>query len=273
VALWASSDLVGLGMLADEVRRRQFGAVTTYLRVATVTVEQAATAVIPPAAGEVRVHGTPAQAASRIDAIRGLVERTPRVPVTFGRLEDFDALGEDECRGLGKELRTAGVHGIASAAVDRLPDPALAVRRVMEAGLVVCRLTVDLPYPAAPWDVLERVRGVQEQTGSVRTFAPLPRTQDPAQPTTGYADMKAVALARLALDPITSIQVDWTLHGPKLAQVALLFGADDVDDVSPGDEGPSGRRRSPLEEIRRNIMAASQRPAERDGRFLPLEAA
>jgi aminodeoxyfutalosine synthase len=143
----------------------------------------------------------------------------------------------------------------------------------MKAGLVVSRFTVNLPYSAGPWDVLERVRGLQERGGSVRAFAPLPRTQDAAQPTTGYADVKAVALARLALDPVTSIQVDWTLHGPKLAQVALLFGADDVDNVSPAGEGPGGRRRSPLEEIRRNITAASQRPVERDGRFRPPEAA
>jgi 2-iminoacetate synthase ThiH len=57
------------------------------------------------------------------------------------------------------------------------------------------------------------------------------------------------------------------LHGPKPAQVALLFGANDVDDVSVDDAGSTGPRRAPLEEIRRNIEAASQEPVERDGRF------
>jgi 2-iminoacetate synthase ThiH len=65
------------------------------------------------------------------------------------------------------------------------------------------------------------------------------------------------------------VQVDWQLYGPKLAQVALTFGADDVDGVSPVDEAPEGKRRSPLEEIRRNILAASGEPVERDGRFAP----
>ena len=40
-------------------------------------------------------------------------------------------------------------------------------------------------------------------------------------------------LLGLALDGVPSIQVDWALYGPKLAQVALLFGADDPPAVGP----------------------------------------
>jgi 2-iminoacetate synthase ThiH len=61
--------------------------------------------------------------------------------------------------------------------------------------------------------------------------------------------------------------VDWSRYGPKLAQVALTFGADDVWGVSASDEAPEGRRRAPLEEIRRNAEAAGFEPVERDGRF------
>ena len=86
-------------------------------------------------------------------------------------------------------------------------------------------------------------------------------------PTTGYDDVKRVALARLVVDNVPSIQVDWALYGPKLAQVALTVGADDVDGVSPEEETAEGRRRAPLEEIRRNIRAAGQEPVERNGRF------
>ena len=66
-----------------------------------------------------------------------------------------------------------------------------------------------------------------------------------------------VALARLLVD-VPHVQVDWSLYGPKLAQVALTFGADDVDGVSAVDDMSLGRRRAPLEEIRRNIVAASR---------------
>jgi 2-iminoacetate synthase ThiH len=61
--------------------------------------------------------------------------------------------------------------------------------------------------------------------------------------------------------------VDWLRYGPKLAQVALTFGADDLDCVSATHDAPDGRRRAPLEEVRRNIEAAGFSPAERDGRF------
>ena len=69
-------------------------------------------------------------------------------------------------------------------------------------------------------------------------------------PTTGFDDVKRVALARLVVDNIPSIQVDWALYGPKLAQVALTVGADDVDGVSADrrpDRGPPPRaaRRDP----------------------------
>jgi 2-iminoacetate synthase ThiH len=52
--------------------------------------------------------------------------------------------------------------------------------------------------------------------------------------------------------------------------VALTFGADDIDGVSGSDAAPEGRRRAPLEEIRRNIQAAGLTPVERDGRFAAL---
>ncbi len=75
--------------------------------------------------------------------------------------------------------------------------------------------------------------------------------------------MKTIAVARLMSHNIESIQVDWALYGPKLAQVALTMGADDVDGVSPL-EGDLGRRRSPLEEIREHY-GRRPRTLERTG--------
>ncbi len=57
----------------------------------------------------------------------------------------------------------------------------------------------------------------------------------------------------------------WTgrQYGPKLAQVALTFGANDVDRVSPVDDDSLGRRRTALEDVKRNIIAAGFTPVER----------
>jgi 2-iminoacetate synthase ThiH len=49
--------------------------------------------------------------------------------------------------------------------------------------------------------------------------------------------------------------------------VALTVGADDLDNVDASDDAPEGRRRAPLEEVRRNIVSAAFQPVERDDRF------
>jgi aminodeoxyfutalosine synthase len=97
--------------------------------------------------------------------------------------------------------------------------------------------------------------------------APLPRTSDVATPTTGFDDVRSICLARLALETLPRVQVDWQVHGPKLAQVALTVGADDLDLVAASDNPSLGTRRAALAEVVRNIAAAALTPVERDGRF------
>jgi aminodeoxyfutalosine synthase len=106
-----------------------------------------------------------------------------------------------------------------------------------------------------------------ERFPAIDTINPLPMLLDTVRRTTGYEDVKMVALSRLAAPGIRHVQVDWQRYGPKLAQVALTFGADDLDNVSPSDDAPDGRRRSVLEEVRRNIEAAGFTPVQRDGNF------
>ena len=63
-----------------------------------------------------------------------------------------------------------------------------------------------------------------------------------------------------------SIQVDWLFYGPKLAQVALTVGADDVDGISADDDVSQGPR---VPRSRKSGATSARRaePAERDGRF------
>ena len=102
--------------------------------------------------------------------------------------------------------------------------------------------------------------------------APLPVEASAEQPTTGYDDMRHVALARLVLDNVAHIQAHWTRMGAKLSQSCLLFGANDIDAVPARDAMPHGPRRAILEEVRRNITAASLEVVERDGAFAPRPA-
>ena len=179
------------------------------------------------------------------------------------------------CELFSEELRAAGAVLRCRGAIR--PSRGSAARDRSGRGRGPCAGASHDPQAAAAADVLPLFKSVvelQRSVSIVRAFAPLPRTTNPSVPTTGYDDVKRVALARLVVDNVPSIQVDWSLYGPKLAQVALTVGADDVDGVSPEGETTEGRRRAPLEEIRRNIRAAGQEPVERDGalRFRPPRA-
>jgi len=192
------------------------------------------------------------------------------VPLSGFSLADLELVASREgvtLRALLEDLRAAGLELVAEAPFDRLQNARRSVEEVNIAGLALARLTIDQSPPVDALGLLKDVADLQRAVAVVRAFAPLPQRTNPAAPTTGYDDVRRVALARIICDNVPSIQVDWTLYGPKLAQVALTVGADDVDGVSPMDETAEGRRRAPLEEIRRNIRAAGQEPVERNGRF------
>jgi aminodeoxyfutalosine synthase len=273
-ALASSQDIISIGMLADEARRQRHRARTTFVRVADIEASPGAPVVCPPAAGEVRITGTPAShqaAVQRVREVRAAIAGVPLSGFSLADLEELAAAESVTLRALLEQLVDAGLELIAEAPFDALRDPRRSIEEVNIAGLALARLTVHrLPPRPGAVAVLKDVVALQHSVGVIRAFAPLPRKTSPAVPTTGYEDVKRVALARIAVDNIPSIQVDWSLYGPKLAQVALTVGADDVDGVSALDDTSEGWRRAPLEEIRRNIVAAGLEPVERNGRFDPI---
>jgi aminodeoxyfutalosine synthase len=286
-ALAGAHDIISLGMLADEIRRRRHGTTTTFVRVAEVPSDPGAPIVVPPTAGEVRIAGVPATRAAAVQRVGEVAARlgasaddlaidaaaadhvtgAALSAWSLADLEDLAARDGATLRALLEELRAAGLELVAAAPYDLLRDARRSIEEVNIAGLALARLTIEKSPAADPLHTLRAIADLQRAVAVVRAFAPLPRRINPAVPTTGYGDVRQVALARIVIDNVGSIQVDWSLYGPKLAQVALTVGADDVDAVSPLDDINQGRRRAPLEEIRRNIRAAGQEPAERNGRF------
>ena len=79
---------------------------------------------------------------------------------------------------------------------------------------------------------LFRVRAMQEQGGSFTAFIPWTyqpgNTELGGETATGVEYLKVLALSRIVLDNIASIQASWVTQGAKLAQVALFFGANDL---------------------------------------------
>ena len=265
-----SHDIISLGVLADEVRRRLHGTKTTFVRVATVAAEVGAPVAHAPAAGELRIVGAPRSGTAAVARVREVAASAGGTVVTGFSLPDLERLSVQEgvtLRALLEDLRGAGLELVADAAVDLLQDARRSIEEVNIAGLALARLTLDQSTSSDAMPLLKAVADLQRSVAVLRAFAPLPRRINPAAPTTGYDDVKRIAIARIVVDNVPSIQVDWALYGPKLAQVALTVGADDVDAVSPDGAAAEGPRRAPLEEIRRNIRAAGLEPVERNGRF------
>jgi aminodeoxyfutalosine synthase len=81
---------------------------------------------------------------------------------------------------------------------------------------------------------MERLRRLQDKTGGFQAFIPLAfhpmNTEiEGAKYTSGIDDIKTIAVSRLFLDNFAHIKAYWVMLGEKIAQLALLFGADDLD--------------------------------------------
>ena len=270
--LTGTHDLIALGAAADDARRRRHADRVTFVQVFDVSLETAANEEpLPGQAGELRLTGRPMSVAAAVVAVRAVAARAGSVPVTGFALEDLQGLCGDELGRLGEvliELREAGLALVTEVAVDSLREPEPVFEVLRASGLTVARLTLGDVAGEAAFPLVRRVATWHGPGTVCRSFAPLPRVE-PSPPTTGHSDLRQVALARLLVDNIDSIQVDWARHGPKLAQVALTFGADDVDAVS-AEPDDLGWRRSPREEVRRNIVAAGFAAVRRNGRFETL---
>src|SRR6266849_4609515 len=129
-------------------------------------------------------------------------------------------------------------------------------------------------------DHLIRLRNLQDETHGFQTFIPL--AFHPANTplehlftTTGMLDIKQMAVSRLVLDNFPHIKAYWQMLGPKIAQISLRFGADDIDGTvveekiyhDAGATTPQGMRRSDLERL---IREAGREPVERDTMYRPV---
>jgi aminodeoxyfutalosine synthase len=267
LALAASSDILPLGMLADTLKRRLHGTRVTFLRVSTCAFDAPLTPALQPAARELRLTGAPASLNDALQAVAAArAAAGTRTLSAFG-WADIERIAGSDVTGALEQLRSAGLDAVAELPLDITPDPGSALEHLTTAGFQQARLTLHKSPAGGRSDLFLNAGLLRSRFPIVKSINPLPLALSAFRPTTGYDDVKMVALARVAAPAIPHVSVDWSRYGPKLAQVALSFGADDVDGVSASDEAPEGRRRAALEEIRRNIEAAGFQAVERDGRF------
>ena len=123
-------------------------------------------------------------------------------------------------------------------------------------------------------DHLVRLRELQDETGGFQTFIPLAfhpdnSRMDEIPKPSGLMDLKTMAISRLMLDNFPHIKAYWVMLGIKTAQVALAFGADDIDgtivhETIYHEAGAETPQEMSVADIRRLIAEAGRVPVERD---------
>lgn len=123
-------------------------------------------------------------------------------------------------------------------------------------------------------DHMVQLRDLQDETGGFQTFIPLAFHPD----NTELADLKKpdmlfdlrmIALGRLMMDNFDHVKAYWIMLGEATAQMALGYGADDIDGTvvheliyhDAGAETPEGKT---VEQLHHLIREAGREPVERD---------
>jgi aminodeoxyfutalosine synthase len=229
-----------------------------------------------------------------LDLIRGLKQRFPQV-----HLKAFTMVEVGYYARIAKLTIKETLEAMKNAGVDSLPGGGAEIfhprvrkiicdhkvsgqrwleiaRTAHEIGLKsnATMLYGHIETPEERVDHLIQLRETQDKTHGFVTFIPL--QFHPANtgisdvpPATGFDDLKTIAVARLMLDNFDHIKAYWIMLTPRVAQIALSFGANDLDGTvveeniyhDAGATTPEFMSRNELERL---IREAGREPVERD---------
>jgi len=130
-------------------------------------------------------------------------------------------------------------------------------------------------------DHLLQLRTLQDETHGFVAFIPLAFHPENTALShlpkpTGFLDLENIAIARLLLDNFDHIKAYWIMLTPRIAQIALRFGADDIDgtvieEKIYHDAGATTAQFTPRGELERLIREAGRVPVERDTLYHPVD--
>src|SRR5580704_1868868 len=130
-------------------------------------------------------------------------------------------------------------------------------------------------------DHLDKLRTLQDETNGFVTFIPLAFHPDNTPlahipKTTGFDDLRQIAVSRLMLDNIPHIKAYWIMMTPRIAQIAQRFGSDDIDGTVVEekiyhDAGATTSQNLHRGELLRLIRESGREPMERDTLYRPVE--
>ncbi|MBI3616232.1 MAG: dehypoxanthine futalosine cyclase [Candidatus Omnitrophica bacterium] len=190
--------------------------------------------------------------------------------------EALKAAGLDSMPGGGAEILVERVRQAVSPKKLSAAGWFAVHRAAHEAGLkTTCTMTYGMVETAAERvEHLVRLRELQDDTDGFRAFIPWSfqrgHTVLNSPPAGGMEYLRIIALSRLMLDNVQNIQAGWVTEGPKLAQLALSFGANDfggilIDEVVVGATGVVYRVDTGT--AVRLIRGAGRIPAQRNTKY------
>jgi aminodeoxyfutalosine synthase len=236
-----------------------------------------------------------------LEMVRGLKQRCPTVHIKaftmvevhyFSRIaklsieEVFRKMkeaGVDSCPGGGAEIFHPRVRKIICDHKTSGQMWLNTAKKAHEAGL---RSNATMLYGHVETeeervDHLIKLRELQDETHGFVTFIPLAFHPENTALShipkpTGYADLRNIAVARLILDNFDHIKAYWIMLSPSMAQIALRFGANDLDGTVVEekiyhDAGAKTSEFTPRAELERLIRAAGRIPVERDTLYRPVD--
>ena len=233
------------------------------------------------------------------DLLRDLKARFPQVNLhAFSppELWHFHKINKLPLREVLQRLKDAGMGSLPGGGgeilVDRvrkamtvnkcLTDEWLEVQRVWHelGGRSSCTMMFGhIETLAERIETLDRLRQLQDETAGFTaficwTFQPENTDMAHIPPAGAYEYLKTQAIARLYLDNIPNIQSSWVTQGPKIGQLALFFGANDMGSLMI-EENVVAQAGTvyylTLEQIKQSIREAGYIPRQRNVRYELLE--
>jgi aminodeoxyfutalosine synthase len=236
-----------------------------------------------------------------LELVRGLKQRCPTVHLKaftmvevhyFARiaklsieetLRKMKEAGVDSCPGGGAEIFHPRVRKIICDHKTSGQMWLSIARKAHEAGLHsnATMLYGHVETEEERVDHLLKLRELQDETHGFVTFIPLAFHPENTALShipkpSGYADLRNIAVARLLLDNFDHIKAYWIMLSPSIAQIALRFGANDLDGTVVEekiyhDAGAKTAEFTPRAELERLIRAAGRVPVERDTLYRPVD--
>jgi aminodeoxyfutalosine synthase len=236
------------------------------------------------------------------DLIRGLKQRHPHVhvkaltAVEIAHLARIEKTSEREVLLAMKEAGLTSLPGGGAEVFSTAVRATIAERKLTgQEWLRVHRIAHELGIPTnctmlyghveTAEDRIEHLtllRSLQDDTGGFLTYIPLAYHPDHNElgeemgrvgtATTGYEDLKNIAVGRLFLDNIPHVKTHWPMVTPFVSQIALSFGCDDVEGTVVFERiyheaGAHTAMHLPYMDLVRLIQGAGKVPVERDSLY------